>query len=147
MDSIAVTEHFYASETVVTSSKFPNLPTSDQAARIRHTAFQMELVRAVLGRKPIKINSWFRSEKVNQDIGGSQTSEHLLGAAVDFVCPAFGTPYEICRTLIAVAHILNYNQLIYEGTWVHISFPPDGEVGKNQVLTFKNGQYLQGLVS
>lgn len=138
--------NFSWAEATVTSTGLPNVPTADEQIRIRNTAMEMQIVRAALQRKPIKVNSWFRSPQVNKAVGGSATSEHALGAAVDFVCPAYGTPYEICQSLIAVAHILNYNQLIYEGTWVHISFPPAGQVGKREVLTYKAGKYSKGLV-
>lgn len=137
--------HFTMAEAIRTSHTGRNTPDKTQADRILNTAWNMEIVRAVLGRKPITVSSWFRSPEVNSAVGGSPTSEHLLGAAVDFTCPEFGTPLEICRTLVHCAHILNYNQLIYEGTWVHISFPLDGVKGKNEVLTMKNGKYTQGL--
>ncbi len=141
-----LTPHFTLLESLHTNTRLPNNPTPPQQQRILNTAYNMEIVRAVLGRKPIIISSWFRSQEVNERVGGVPDSEHTLGAAVDFTCPAFGSPYEICRTLVSAAHILNYNQLIYEGGWVHISFPPDGTPGKNEVLTRKGKNYLKGLV-
>lgn len=146
MTTGTLSPNFSWAEATVTSTGLPNIPTPEEQARIRNTAQEMQIVRAVLKRRPIKINSWFRSPQVNAKVGGSKTSEHAVGAAVDFVCPSFGTPYEICQSLIAAAHILNYNQLIYEQTWVHISFPPAGQVGKNEVLTYKNRTYSKGLV-
>lgn len=142
-----LTPHFTRAESTVTSTGLDNEPVSaEHIANIFNTAHNMEIVRAILGRKPIKINSWYRSPAVNKAVGGVPNSEHALGAAVDFTCASFGTPYEICRTLVQYAHVLNYNQLIYEGTWVHISFPPDGTKGKNQVLTIINGKTSNGLV-
>lgn len=140
-----MTPHFTLEEALITNSGLPNIPTEEQKARILHTAHQMEIVRAVLNRKPIGVNSWFRSDPVNLYVGGSATSEHKDGAAVDFTCPSFGNPLEICRALLSVAWIVNYNQLIYEGTWVHISFPPDGVKGKLEVLTKVSGGYRRGL--
>lgn len=142
-----ITPHFTWAESTRTSTGAANtIASQEHRERITHTAHQMEIVRAVLLRNPITINSWYRSPAVNRAVGGSATSEHPLGAAVDFVCPAFGIPYRICQSLVQHAHILNYNQLIYEGAWVHISFPPDGVKGKNQVLTYKNRVYHKGLV-
>lgn len=147
MISSQLTPHFTLSEATTTNTGIANIPTSQEHKdRILNTAYNMEIVRAVLGRNPIKINSWYRSPAVNKAVGGVPNSEHALGAAVDFTCASFGDPYEICRTLIQYAHVLNYNQLIYEGTWVHISFPPDGTKGKNQVLTIINGKTSNGLV-
>lgn len=140
-----MTPHFSLREATTTSTGLPNNPDPAQLERVINTAYNMEIVRAVLGRHPITVSSWFRSPQVNSAVGGVPSSEHLLGAAVDFTCPAYGSPVEICRALISVAHILNYNQLILESGWVHISFPPDGQQGKKEVLTGKAGKYLQGL--
>lgn len=143
-----LTPHFTLAEATTTSTGLDNTPTSSEVMeRITHTAHQMEIVRAILRRKPIKINSWYRSPVVNNRVGGVPGSEHALGAAVDFTCVGFGTPFEICQSLVHAAYILNYNQLIYEHSWVHISFPPDGVQGKNEVLTLnRSGGYLKGLV-
>lgn len=142
-----LTPHFTLQEATTTSTRLDNTPSPAELDRIIHTAHQMEIVRAVLRRLPIYVNSWFRSAAVNKAVGGVIGSEHSLGAAVDFKCPAFGSPYEVAQSLVHAAHIVNYNQLIYEHTWVHISFPPDGIKGKNEVLTLaKTGGYLKGLV-
>lgn len=142
-----ITQHFTAAEVQTTSTGLLNVPTeSDHIDRIMNTATNMEVVRAILGRHPININSWYRSPQVNKAVGGVSNSEHATGAAVDFTCPAHGTPFEVAQSLLANAHILNYNQLIYEQAWVHISFPPDGIRGKREVLTMKNGKYSKGLL-
>lgn len=141
-----LTPHFTVNESMVTSTGLANVPNEEQKKRILNTAMGMEIVRACLLRKPIKVNSWFRSAEVNKAVGGSTRSEHALGAAVDFVCPEFGTPKDICKSLVLYGHILNYNQLIYEQTWVHISFPEDGQMGKREVLTYVNGKYAQGIL-
>lgn len=141
-----ITPHFSWAEASVTSTGIPNEIPSELIGRVIHTAHQMELVRACLLRRPIKVNSWYRSPQVNKAVGGSTSSEHMSGAAVDFVCPSYGTPKEVASSLIQYSHILNYNQLIYEQTWVHISFPPDGERGKQEVLTYQNGKYSKGII-
>jgi len=43
---------------------------------------QLQILRDYLGR-PIKINSAYRCPKHNAKIGGSKTSQHLLGKAAD----------------------------------------------------------------
>lgn len=146
-----ITRNFTWEESQVTSTGLPNAPTTDeQRRRIVHTAYEMEIVRAILGRKPVRINSWFRGPAVNKKVGGSPTSEHSLGAAVDFTCPGYGTPFEVCKAILANAHIVQFNQLIWErkgnSAWVHISFPPPGQLGKKEVLSLLNGKYTKGLV-
>ena len=47
-------------------------------------------------------------------------SAHLAGLACDFTAASYGRPIDICR---AIAHSeIGFDQLIYEGSWVHVSF-------------------------
>lgn len=112
---------------------------------LTRTASQMELVRTLLGGKPIRINSGYRSPALNKAVGGASSSAHLTGRAVDFVCPEFGTPKEVAQ-MLAGCPILTFDQIIQEGTWVHISFDP---AGRREILTahFAGGgvTYSKGL--
>ena len=99
-----------------------NTPSDTSKVRLLETAKQMEVVRSLLGNNSIHVNSAYRSPTLNRASGGSPTSAHCLGYAVDFTCHGFGTPYEIVEHLKSSG--LKYDQLIYEGTWVHISFDP-----------------------
>ena len=111
-----------------------NSYSDDIKINIRFTADKMEMARRILG-EPIKVNSWYRSEKLNSVVGGSKTSAHCYGLAVDFVCPLFGTPSEIVRMLSGFKDILEFDQLICEDNkWVHIGWRPLGEKGRRQVL-------------
>lgn len=73
--------------------------------------------------KPISVNSGYRSEKLNRVVGGSPTSDHMLGRAADI----HGTPntkaenkklYELIQKLG-----LPFDQLINEKnfSWIHVS--------------------------
>lgn len=147
MTNLKVTQHFTWAETQVTSTGLDNTAASiAHEEAILNTATNMEVVRAILNRLPITINSWYRSPEVNKAVGGVPNSEHAIGQAVDFVCPRFGTPFEVAKRLLEYVHVLNFNQLIYEQTWVHISFPPDGVRGKREILTMKKGKYMKGLI-
>jgi len=44
-----------------------------------------EKVGALMGAYPASITSWYRSPKRNKRVGGSSTSLHMLGLAVDVV--------------------------------------------------------------
>ena len=109
------------------------------------TAVKMEKVRVILG-EPIHIDSWIRSLQLNQALGSKDNSKHLLGFAVDFICPTFGTPETICKMLISYADLLRFDQLIFEHTWVHIGFCSPDTKSRGQVLTLlQDGTYAVGL--
>ena len=137
-------EEFTASQTA-TRRGLNNTPSPQMIEKLKQTAQKMEQVRALLG-KPISINSAYRSPSVNRAIGGAATSQHCKGEAVDFVCPQFGTPKQICQAIIKAG--IHFDQLIFEGTWVHISFT---DSPRRSILTavFKNGSasYLGGIAA
>ena len=100
-----------------------NTPDAETIENLKITAAGLEEIRALLG-EPIQITSGFRSLKVNSAIGSKPTSAHVKGFAVDFVCPQYGTPKEICEAIRDSQ--IAYDQLIHEyGSWVHVSFAPE----------------------
>lgn len=115
-----------------------NTPPPDVVENLRHTAAGLELVRALLGA-PIHVNSGYRGPVLNGLIGGAPSSQHVKGEAVDFVAPSYGSPLEICRA-IAGSDIV-FDQLIQEGSWVHVSFTKAREP-RRMALTahFKGGK-------
>ncbi len=133
--------HFSLAELTVTSTGLPNSPNAQQLSRLTATAQAMEAVRKLLGH-PIRVNSGFRSAEVNRKVGGSPTSAHALGYAIDFVCPAFGDAMAICKAIDASG--IKFDQLIMEkNRWVHISFDPRM---RQQVLSWWGGAYQPGLL-
>jgi len=146
-----LTEHFYLEE----ASK------SDTAARkgidnsiplelipvITKTAVKLEKVRAALGNRPISIDSWYRCPSLNAALGSKSTSQHIKGEAVDFVCPAFGSPTRIAQELMKHKEVIGWDQLILEHTWIHISWNSiPGSAQKGQVLSLlSDGGYATGL--
>lgn len=123
----------------------PNVPPQPIIDQLVLTADRMEHVRTLLGDKPIRVLSGYRSEAVNRAVGGSKTSAHRTGHAVDFVCPEFGTPPEVAAHL--ARHLTKYDQLIEEfGGWVHIGFGP-GQRMQNLTARKVNGRtvYSQGI--
>lgn len=91
----------------------------------------------------LNIHSAYRSERLNIAIGGSKTSVHTLGCAVDF------TPVnkkhklkDIVLWCIENKKTLNYDQIIYEGTWIHIGLKnAQGEIRGQDLMMF-NGKYF-----
>lgn len=84
--------------------------------------------------KAIKINSGYRSSALNRAVGGSKTSQHCTGEAVDL--PLTAEEFHWIRLNLV------YDQLIWEfGTdaqpsWVHVSFSASGK-NRMQVLKAK----------
>jgi SH3-like domain-containing protein len=91
------------------------------------------------------IDSGYRSPALNVIIGGVASSAHISGYAADFICPTYGTPLEIVKE-IASWDGFDFDQIIQEGTWVHISVAP---TMRRQVLTatFTDGvaSYQKGI--
>jgi len=115
------------------------------------TAPKMEMVRAVLGH-PVLVSSWYRSQALNRAVGGSQLSQHRLGLAVDFRCPGFGTPLAVAQELELQKFPLGIDQLIWEYSWVHISFTIPTVTPRYQMLTYQKSPagkavYLKGIIS
>lgn len=121
-----------------------NVPKGAVLDNLRSTAIKMVEVRKLLGNKPIIVSSGYRSPELNKVIpGSSDTSAHTKGYAVDFTCPGFGTPLEICEAIAKSRTMDSVDQLIHEfGSWVHISFDPRN---RRQVLTINRSGTKKGL--
>lgn len=111
-----------------------NVPTIAVVADLHRLADRLEQVRALLGGRTITVNSAYRCPQLNRAVGSKDTSLHLHGLAADIVCPAFGTPLQICRTIAASG--IPFDQLIHEfGRWVHLGLAFDGKTDRRQQLT------------
>lgn len=122
-----------------------NVPTGEALATLTETARRMEEVRALLGDRPILVTSGYRSPQVNRLVGGSSSSAHMTGHAVDFTCPAFGSAAKVAAHL--ARHLTGYDQIIEEfGSWVHVGFGP-GQRGQKLTARKVNGRtvYTQGI--
>ena len=119
-----------------------NTPDDEIIDNLRFLASMMEEIRLLLG-KPITITSGYRSPKLNAAIRGSASSQHMKGLAADFICTAYGTPYEVADEI--ARSNLNFDQLIYEGQWVHVSV---SDQPRHDILTAKFNplRYIKGIV-
>ena len=136
-----LTAHFALEELACTQHReFNNAPPPEVVATLRETAARMEEVRRQLGGRVITVSSGYRCRALNRAVGGAATSAHLTGHAVDFNCFAFGDALAVCRAL--AESDLDFDQIIEEGTWCHVSFDPRM---RRQVLTRRAGGYGLGL--
>ncbi len=164
-DSNKASAHFSFAEmtrsATASAHGLKNVPNEQEKRNIIYCATQLEKVREWLSKKAgkeiaIYVSSCFRSEKVNKLVGGSATSAHRYGLAIDFSAAGFGSPQAICAEIVAMqkAGIFVFDQLILEFPptgWVHLGFRSANQVFRKQVLTAKkvNGKtvYSSGLQS
>jgi hypothetical protein len=144
-------DEFTASQTA-TRKGIDNTPSPAVTERLRMLAATLEQVRSLLGNNSIRISSGYRSLALNRAIGSGDTSAHVLGYAVDFTCPKFGTPKEVANKIAESP--IKFDQLICEGvspglpggSWIHLSVDPRN---RRELLTakFKNGKatYTKGI--
>lgn len=141
-----MSEHFKESEFILSKTAQErgidnSLPPYLKMAML-FTIAGMERIRASLGDKAIIVHSGFRSAALNLAVKGSNNSQHMKGEACDFTCPDFGRPIQIALYLKDRMAELGIDQMILEGTWVHVSFT---FTPRKQVLTFSDGKYLPGI--
>ena len=98
-------------------------------------------------RCPIHISSGYRSAELNRCIGGSLTSQHCTGEAIDIDMD--GTPNGVTNKMVFdfIKDNLEFDQLIWEfGTsanpdWVHCSYESTGKQRKQILRAVKtNGK-------
>lgn len=141
-----LTEHFTLEELTAspTASKLglPNTPTPEHIANMKYCCEKiLEPVRAHFG-KPVQVNSSYRAPAVNRAVGGSKTSQHVNGQAIDFEIPG------IDNKAVAdwVADNLEFDQVILEfytkgdknSGWVHASIKKEGGNRKQRLIASKS---------
>lgn len=120
-----------------------NVPSQEHIANMKYVCEKiLEPVRAHFG-KPVQINSSYRSPLVNKAVGGSKTSQHSNGEAVDFEIPG------ISNKVVAdwVADNLEFDQVILEfynakdganSGWVHASIKRNGGNRMQRLIASKS---------
>jgi hypothetical protein len=115
-----------------------NTPTPDQVSAMKYVAqVVFDKVREVVGA-PVYVSSFFRSQQVNKAIGGSETSQHCKGEAIDIDCDVYGNGTNK-QVFDYIKDHLPFDQLIWEfgndenPAWVHVSLRRDNK-NRKQVL-------------
>ena len=107
-----------------------NIPNDDHLEAAK--ALFEKVVQPVRDRfGPTVINSGYRGPELNEKVGGSPSSQHCLGQAVDIECPG------IANADIAewISKNTDYDQVILEfytpgipdSGWVHVSYKDNGD--------------------
>ena len=141
-----LTENFSLSEMIVSPTAkglgLSNTPTPEHIENMRYCCEKiLEPVRAHFG-KSVQINSSYRAPLVNKAVGGSKTSQHVNGQAIDFEIPG------IDNKVVAdwIGDNLEFDQVILEfytkgdknSGWVHASIKKGGGNRKMRMIATKS---------
>ena len=140
-----LTEHFALEEMTVSPTAkrlgIPNTPTAAHIENMRYCCEKiLEPVRAKFG--PVTINSSYRAPLVNKAVGGSKTSQHVNGQAIDFEIKGVDNR----KVADWVADNLEFDQVILEfyaagdknSGWVHASIKKEGGNRKQRLVATKS---------
>lgn len=123
----------------------PNTPAPEHIENLKALAEKIFQPIRDHFKKPIRISSGYRSKELNAKIGGSATSQHSKGQAIDIDMD--GTDITNRQIFDFVKDNLNFDQLIYEfgdddnPNWVHISYNRNGQQRGQVLKAYKlNGQ-------
>ena len=136
-----ISEHISYKEgvysTTATRLGIDNTPEDDQLHFMEIIAEKVfEPLREWVGG-PIKINSFYRCPELNKAIGGSTTSQHCKGQAID-IDDTFGKATN-AEMFNFIKENLDFDQMIWEfgdddnPDWVHISYVSE-EKNRNRCL-------------
>ena len=120
MENIKLSNHFTLEE-FCNFSKYPdNNPTMQHVVNMTYGCLMLlEPARREVG--PIIINSGFRNSRVNAQVGGVRTSQHLKGCAAD-IRPKDPSQFQ---RLVDFLRANEYtDQLLTGPGWLHISWNP-----------------------
>jgi zinc D-Ala-D-Ala carboxypeptidase len=135
-------------ELTTTSTGLDNTPTPEVNAALQ--ALNTNILQPItIAFGKIGITSGYRSPAVNTAIGGSTTSQHMKGQAVDFTKVASGRPLSEVFEFIATR--LDFDQAIWEKgddgnpRWIHVSYnnSPGAKQRGKLLRFFGNGRYVQ----
>ena len=118
-----------------------NSPTPEHIENMRVLAEKIfQPIREHFDR-PIFVSSGYRSKALNTAIGGSQTSQHSTGEAVDIDMD--GTTLSNTDVFNYIKDNLDFDQLIWEfgndqkPDWVHVSYKANGPQRKSILVAKK----------
>ena len=123
-------------------NKIANKPSSEDIENMELLAEKVfEPLRDWVGA-PIKVNSMFRSFKLNTALKGAPRSSHMKGQAFDITSLGGKTNLEMFHY---IKDNLDFDQLIWEygaePKWLHVSYVST-ELNRKQILvTKRSGKY------
>ena len=136
-----ISQHITYAEAIHSSTAkrkaIDNTPNPTQVEAMKVTALKVFEPLREFVKGPIKISSMFRSIALNEALGGSKSSQHMKGQAMDLDdVYGYKTNAEMYHW---IKENLNFDQLIWEfGTdtnpnWIHVSYVNDKD-NRNRCL-------------
>lgn len=134
-------DNFSFKEMVKTSQNLSNVPSAwTEIYNIIETANKLQQIRDVFGQ-PIKVNSGYRTQKVNKAVGGAKASAHMRGLAADITARKKSDNRRLLTIISELAGDLKFDQVIIyvRGTgtiqWIHIGWREENPRG---MLTYQS---------
>jgi zinc D-Ala-D-Ala carboxypeptidase len=141
---VKLSEHLELSEVTRSESAkrngISNMPTPEHIENFKILAAKVfEPIREHFG-VPIRISSGYRSKELNKCVGGSSTSQHSSGEAIDI-----DQDYTTITNKQVFEYIrdnLTFDQLINEFNyaWVHVSYKANGKQRGEVLEAYKVGK-------
>ena len=156
--SIRLSQHYTLGEMTKTGTGIPNIPSRVSIENLRNLCENwLEEMRYDYNTlyclkpgedyetsqsvEPVIITSGFRSEDVNRAVGGSPSSNHLTGCAVDIRCAGFEQAVRYATILLDIADDTrqDYDELFIERKkggryWLHFAVRPEDNRRKTMFL-------------
>lgn len=139
-----ISAHITYSEAIFSSTALrkglPNMPPKEILATMRITAERVfEPLRSLAG-VPLRILSFYRSLAVNRAVGGSATSQHMKGEAIDIQATGKVANSDLFHF---IRNSLEYDQVIAEfpvagePAWIHVSYTARGKNRKQALVALR----------
>ena len=107
----------------MTTTSHPNLQDSPSVEVIINLVYLcavvLEPLRKMIGH-PVRINSGYRSARLNKEVGGVPNSFHLTGRAADIFCKSLGEARLILTCLRDIPEVDLAMIEKNHGFWVHV---------------------------
>ena len=120
-----------------------NTPSGEHLENFKKLAENIfEPIREHFG-VPIHISSGYRSKELNSAIGGSLSSQHCQGEAIDIDMDGSNSGVTNADIYNFIKDNLNFDQIIWEfgndtnPDWVHVSYESSGKQRKQVLKAYK----------
>lgn len=145
MEDIIISKNFVLHELVHSDTaekyKIDNTPTPEVVENLKNLiTVLIQPLRDKINR-PFYISSGYRSPKLNFKVGGSATSSHLTGEAIDFTLGSPMLNRMVLEEIERNHQKWDFDQCIDEWkgktNWIHLSCKKDLKKNRHQIFTIR----------